>query len=362
MSSGTCDCEGGIETNRFRWLIGMGAAVLVLFVHPLVGSAGGQHALAYTGGLWQGLITRCGAAAAADKPYPWPLRPFHRQHPIRGFFGDPRTLVPDVGQPFTPDSPGSFLFHNGVDIYAPPDAKVYPVVSGRARVANREEVVVHTRDGRTFQYWHVAPLVHTGSWVTASKTVLGTAIPRRGHVHLTEIRGTCAVNPLAPGHLAPYHDASQPEVVALDATDPDGALLDPTHIAGAFGLVVQAQDLPPFPVPEPWQNLPVTPATVRWRLTEASGRVLVPWTFAEDFAVTIPPKGDFWRVYADGTHQNFVGLGSPQLPGMYAFRLTPPRTNLAPGRYTVTVAVSTTGGNRSTQRLSFRVVPGGSAA
>jgi len=332
----------------------------VLFVHPLAGSAEARHPLAYTGGLWQSLIARCGSRAAADKPYPWPLKPFRQQHPIRGFFGDPRTLVTNVQQPPTPDSPGSFSFHNGVDIYAPPDAKVYPVVSGRARVANAQEVVVRTRDGRTFQYWHVLPLVHTGSWVTASKTVLGTAIPRRGHVHLTEIRGDCAVNPLAPGHLEPYQDASQPEVVALNAIGPAGTHLDPTQIAGPFELVVQAQDLPPFPVPPPWQDLPVTPATVKWRLTRSDGRVLVPWTFAADFAVTIPPKSDYWRVYADGSHQNFVGLGSPQLPGVYAFRLTPPSTHLAPGHYTASVAVSTTGGNRSTQRLSFRVLPSGS--
>jgi hypothetical protein len=335
----------------------------VLFVHPLAGSAaGGRQPLAYTGGLWQGLIARCGAAAAADKPYPWPLRPFHRQHPIRGFFGDPRTLVSNVQQPLTPDSPGTFSFHNGVDIFAPPDAKVFPVVSGRARVANAQEVVVRTRDGRTFQYWHLLPMVRTGSWVTASETVLGTAIPRRGHVHLTEIRGDCVVNPLAPGHLEPYKDASQPEVVALDAIGAGGAVLAPTQVAGPFGLVVQAQEMPPFPVPAPWQDLPVTPATVRWRLTASGGRVVVPWTFAADFAVTIPPPRDYWRVYADGTHQNFVGRGSPQLPGTYDFRLTPPDTKLAPGRYTATVVVSTTAGNRSTQRLSFRVVPSGPAA
>jgi hypothetical protein len=329
-----------------------------LFAHPLAGlSAGGRHPLAYTGGLWQGLIDRCGAAAAAKEPYPWPLRPFDRQHPVRGFFGDPRTLVSNVDQPLKPGSPGSFSFHNGVDIYATPDEEVFPVVSGRARVANDQEVVVRTRDGRTFQYWHVLPLVRTGSWVTASKTVLGTAIPRRGHVHLTEIRGDCAVNPLAPGHLEPYRSATRPEIVALNAIGPGGVLLDPAQIAGPFELVVQAQDLPPLPVPPPWQDLPVTPASVKWRLTRADGRLLVPWTFAADFAVTIPPNGDYWRVYAAGTHANFVGRGSqPQLPGMYDFRLTPPGSRLAPGSYTVTVQVSNTDGRRTTQQLSFSVV------
>lgn len=332
----------------------------MLFAHPLAGSAGAGHPLTYTGSLWQGLIARCGAAAAAKKPYPWPLRPFHEQHPIRGFFGDPRNLVSNVEQPLTPESPGKFSFHNGVDIYATPNQKVYPVVSGRARVANAEEVVVRTQDGRTFQYWHVLPLVHAGSWVTASKTVLGTALPHRGHVHLTELRGSCAVNPLAPGHLEPYQNATRPEIVALNAIDPDGALLDPTRIAGPFGLVVQAQDMPPLAVPAPWQNLPVTPAAVRWRLTASNGSVLVPWTYAADFAVTIPANRYYWHVYASGTHENFVGRSPQPLPGTYTFRLTPPSATLGPGRYTATVVVSTTDGNRSTQRLSFRVLPSGS--
>ena len=337
----------------------MGTIVGVLFAHPVAGSAGSRQQLAYTGGLWRSLVGRCGTVAAADRPFPWPLRPFHRQHPVRGFFGDPRNLVSNVEQALEPGSSGSFSFHNGIDIYTAPDEPVFPVVSGKARVPNAQEVVVRAPDGRTFQYWHVLPRVRTGSWVTASKTVLGTAIPRRGHLHLTEIRGGCAVNPIAAGHLKPYRSATHPQIVALDAVGPGGVLLDRAGIAGPFELVVQAQDLPPIPVPPPWENLPVTPATVRWRLARSGGRVLVPWTYAADFAVTIPPNRDYWRVYAPGTHQNFVGRGSPQLPGTYGFRLTPPGTSLAPGRYRATVEVSTSDGNRTTQRFTLRVVPHG---
>jgi hypothetical protein len=282
---------------------------------------------------------------------------------VRGFFGDPRNLVSNVDQVLKPGSPGRFSFHNGIDIYATPGQKVFPVVSGRARVANAQEVVVRTRDGRIFQYWHLLPLVRTGSWVIASKTVLGTALPSRGHVHLTEIRNGCAVNPLAPGHLEPYRDATRPQIVALDAISPGGVLLNPAQIAGPFQLVVRAQDLPPMQVPAPWQNLPVTPASVRWRLTATNGTVFVPWTFAADFAVTIPPNQNYWRVYADGTHQNFVGRerSQPHQPGTYDFRLTPPSSNLPPGRYTATVEVSTTNGNRATQQLAFTVISSSSA-
>ena len=31
------------------------------------------------------------AVAASAQAYPWPLKPFNRQHPIRANFGDPRT-------------------------------------------------------------------------------------------------------------------------------------------------------------------------------------------------------------------------------------------------------------------------------
>jgi hypothetical protein len=48
------------------------------------------------------------------------------------------------------------------------------------------------------------------------------------------------------------------------------------------------------------------------------------------------------------------------MPGVYGFRLTPPSTRLAPGRYTATVAASTSDGNRSVRRFAFRVVSSGS--
>src|SRR5215831_11445743 len=59
--------------------------------------------------------------------YGWPIEPFHRQHAIRGYFGDPRTLAREG--PLGVDnelSPGSFTFHNGVDIVAGTGTPVYP--------------------------------------------------------------------------------------------------------------------------------------------------------------------------------------------------------------------------------------------
>jgi len=39
--------------------------------------------------------------------YPWPLEPFDRPHPVRGYFNDPRI------------SGSSRAFHFGIDIAAP---------------------------------------------------------------------------------------------------------------------------------------------------------------------------------------------------------------------------------------------------
>ena len=50
----------------------------------------------------------CAWSAEASARYGWPVRPFDRQHPVRGFFGDPR-IEGRVRQ-----------FHFGVDVSAFP--------------------------------------------------------------------------------------------------------------------------------------------------------------------------------------------------------------------------------------------------
>src|SRR6516164_1800322 len=57
--------------------------------------------------------------------YHWPVKPFDRQHPIRGGFGDPRTV--NLEHPFGWTGPleiGAHSFHNGVDIVARPGTPV----------------------------------------------------------------------------------------------------------------------------------------------------------------------------------------------------------------------------------------------
>lgn len=293
--------------------------------------------------------------------YHWPVKPFDRQHPIRGNFGDPRTLTSESFGADTPRSPGSFSFHNGIDIAAPVGTPVYPVVSGVAELSGDDEIIVHTSDGRTFQYWHLVARVRTGSRVSAYRTVLGTIRREAHHVHLTEIDGFRVHDPVAPGHLEPYRDRTPPVVIGLVLHAAGGGQLDPERLAGRVVIEAEARDLPPLSVPGEWLDFPVTPAFVAWRMTTASGRVVVPETTVVDFRTTEPPNRDFWRVYAAGTYQNFPVFGHRyfwHVVGRYVFRLTdrPLDTRtLRNGEYEIRVDVADVCGNRGSLGERVRI-------
>ena len=293
----------------------------------------------------------CDAARDARARYGWPLRPFDRPHPIRGTFGDPRTVERSGQSVDGGGSVGSFTFHNGVDIVADDGTAVYPVVSGIAVVKHRYEVSVHAAGNRIFQYWHILPLVHTGQLVTAGQTVLGTIKPRARHVHFGEIDGTRVVNPLAPGHLGPYSDVQQPSVRELLARSAQGEPLSLARLEGRVALIADASDAQPAPFRGPWFGMPVMPARVRWRLLRADGSVVKPWRTALDLRLHEPSPTRFWDTYAPGTYQNFPVLQDRfhfGEPGRYLVRLThfllDTRT-LANGGYVVDVEAGDICGN-----------------
>src|SRR5262245_5496215 len=94
------------------------------------------------------------AFSTTSPAYGWPIKPFHQQHPVRGFFGDPRIGMTPKGM--------HRGVHFGIDISCPNGTAVYATLDGTVRLESfRPEVVtVVGRDGRTeFEYWHIRPAV-----------------------------------------------------------------------------------------------------------------------------------------------------------------------------------------------------------
>ena len=146
--------------------------------------------------------TSATAAAASVDGYGWPVAPFDRAHPVRAAVGDPRTIFGGRRRRDPLGGPGTFSFHNGVDIDAPNGTPVYPVVSGFVREVREEGVVVQADDGRLFMYIHIVPAVAGGARLIARETVLGHVMVWAHELHFAELTASgAAVSPLQPGHL-----------------------------------------------------------------------------------------------------------------------------------------------------------------
>jgi hypothetical protein len=308
------------------------------------------------------LLLALPSAAAA---YSWPVKPFGKQHPIRGFFGDPRTVFEDGVLAGGFDGPGFLSFHQGVDISAPNGTPVYPVMSGVAHYlgAATLNVAVGPVNGVdvTFQYFHITPVVGEGEQVIARKTVLGYIQPPYAHVHLTEIDGTHSVNPLQRGHLTPYADHTRPTIRQATFSNATGTIQTPLGLCGRVQIAADAFDRQPVPVPGTFHNLPVTPALVEWTVTRLNGKVVIPLHVAADFRQTLPPNNRFYDVYAKGTYENSPRFGTQQysgMPGRYLFLLAGnfDTTSLANGVYQLTVRTGDVRGNTATQTQRFSVL------
>jgi len=298
---------------------------------------------------------------ARARAFPWPVKPFHRQHPIRANFGDPRMVFDNGLYDDGIDGPVRFRFHNGVDIAAPDGTPVYAVISGIVKKIDDQALAI-VGVGRSIDYFHIDPLVVDGQHVKALRTVLGFIAKGFGHVHLGELRGGRIWNPLAKGGLAPYHDVTTPTVRAIYIRRWNTlGLLSPNDVCGRVSIVADAFDSQPVPVPGKWHGFPLAPALLTWsvhrvgttrRLAAASGKV--------DFRTTLPPARDFWKVYARGTYQNGPRFGRQQyiMPGLFLYQLTPRSLDtekLRNGRYRVVVRAEDLSGNTGVLIERFRV-------
>lgn len=231
--------------------------------------------------------------------YGWPLRPFNRQHPVRGYLNDPR------------NEHNAKSFHFGIDISAADGTAVYAVEPGQVFLKRGRDRVSVKGELRSFGYWHVVPAVRDRQLVRVHQ-LLGH-VARGGHVHLAENRDQ-PLNPLRPGGLGPYADHTPPTVASVEFLR-GGRQQDAKSLRGRVDVVVEAFDTTPLVVPKPWSNLPVTPARIRWGVTLGSRRVIARRT-AADFRRVMMPGRLFDSIYAPGTRKN-----RPGAPGHYRFYL-----------------------------------------
>lgn len=294
------------------------------------------------------------SSAAAPFSYGWPVKPFDRQHPVRGSFADPRSIF--RGNPTRQGlmtSRCACSYHQGIDISAPDGTDVYPVRAGIVRIVTPDWVEVDSDGGNAFQYWHIRSAVKVGDKVQPHQTILGQILRGSEHVHLTELQDGKPTNPLAPGHLGPYADSTIPRVNAITFRLRDaGSDLLPEYLHGTVEIVAEAADMPALPVPGKWNGLPVTPSKLTYRVESfPGGQTIVRETTALDVDRRLP-AGDMWQTYARGTHMNMVQMGVHRYwyqPGVYLFKLAAAfdTRRLKDGVYKITATAWDTAGNHS---------------
>jgi len=316
--------------------------------HAVVRAHPGQAAIARAGswptldvfpfppGPWQRRVRghapdfRAGAGPCATGCRPggalpgWPIRPFHRAHPLRA---DINELRPSG-------------FHRGIDIQARDGVPVYALQPGRADVIAASGDDERVRVG-SYVYWHVNLSVRSGAWVTPFRTVLGRTKRGFGHVHLSELGpGGGYLDPLRPGGrvLSPWRD-----------TDPP--VIGRPRLVGGGQVQVAAFD-PQSTVSRIYYPTPVlAPAALAWRLFDAAGRPLTPLRWAYR-GTEVLGHGLEWEIFARGASRpGFLCFITARLcrPDWYfrlAGGLTPPLPRLGRGRrYRLTVYAWDRAGN-----------------
>ena len=282
------------------------------------------------------------ASTGVASAYSWPVKPFHKPHPIRGTFGDPRFHLDADGQ--------LSAFHFGVDIVARDGSPVYSVASGVVVRRHRDSVTIGRPSGRRFGYWHIRPVVKSGRHVRLHQLV-GYVAKGWGHVHFAEsIRGNYR-NPLRKGALAPFNDHTVPNVVAVQLFTSSGSPENPQRVTGTISITATVYDLPPLAPPPPWDAARLAPASVWWDLRDGTGAVLES-NLAAYFDFALPSADLYTWIYAPGTYQN-----KPHRPGQYIFWLAHAldTTSLRNGTYTLDVLASDSRNNIGTASVALTI-------
>lgn len=292
------------------------------------------------------LVAAAGAYARSAGAYTWPVKPFKKEHAIRGTFGDPRYHL-------GPESELS-AFHFGVDVVAPDGAPVYSVSPGVVLRRHNDSVTIGRDSGRRFGYWHIHPVVKSGTYVRLHQ-LLGHVITGWGHVHFAESMKGSYRNPLRRGALTPFVDQTVPVVDSIQLlTQFGGPGVDPNRVIGPIDVAASIYDLPPVVPPAPWDVARLAPASVSWKIlnsaddTVESGRSVT-------FTPGLPRNPLYPFIYAPGTYQN-----KPHRPGLYIFWVAHELDTAAlpDGTYTLEVLASDTRSNVGFDTLQFTTANG----
>ena len=204
----------------------------------------------------------------------WPLRPFHRQHPLRAGLNERRPAN----------------MHEGVDIQAQDGTPVYAMQPGTARVLAAGSPDERVQVGN-YLYWHIHHRVRTGEFVGAYRTVVGTIINGAGHLHLSELAGERFLNPLRPGGrvLSPWTDTQAPIIGS------------PTLASGGH-VDVEVFDPQSFRALIKYRTPVLAPAALAYRAWDAAGRDVTGLRFALRGSQHLPDAAR-WVVYAADAYE-----------------------------------------------------------
>jgi hypothetical protein len=306
----------------------------------------------------------------------WPVRPLHRQHPIRGSFLDPR-----------PDPELGAIYHDGIDVAVRDDRPERGAPGGRTHRVFAIEggpVFLATPRGRRgsvraghFGYGHIDPVVLTGETVAPGQHI-GWTCEGDWHVHLSEFVFTSGrpiiVNPLRPGgKVQPFVDDARPEIQELrfySPATPAWTRRPTTSVArlpqaetrlardrlfGRVDVRVRVSDPQSFIgwfVELPWLAAPHHPFRIDVRIFDLATNRLVRRRESFRAEQVLDQAAD--RHFAPGTEQNLPAGGCMQrhaairCDGVYWFRVFPrfwDTTRLRDGRYDVRVRAWDVAGN-----------------